>query len=255
MQSYTNLNCSATVIDGQPFEVGGLNIWSHQWVDLRERFTAKELLYNQTLSVNVYEISNGVKSVRFGATEVSNCVWKIYTAYDDAKSITQTFTINESLISNLLKRFAKRIAVTYTISLLLVIVPNVAFPNPNETLTTMIIVVCSVITVMGFTMMFAYKRMRKMYSGFQITLDDNGIELKAPMAAYKRIAWSEATYVEKDNGDIKVYNKTVSAINRWWYGTGVILSPREINDRGQLLLSLNSHINKYELTQNNARLS
>jgi len=84
MQSYTNLNCSATVVDGQPYEVGGINIWSHKWVDLRERFTTKELVYNQTLSVPVFEISNGIKSVRFGATEVSNCVWKIYTTYEDS---------------------------------------------------------------------------------------------------------------------------------------------------------------------------
>lgn len=85
MQSYSNLNCSATVIGGQPFEVGGLNIWSHKWIDTKERFTTKESAYNQTLSVHVYEISNGIKSVKFGATEVSNCVWKIYTTYKDMK--------------------------------------------------------------------------------------------------------------------------------------------------------------------------
>jgi len=85
MEPYANLNCSATVIDGQPFEVGGLNIWSYKWLDLKEKFTAKESVYNQTLSVRIFEISDGSKRVQFGATEVSNLVWKIYTTYDDVK--------------------------------------------------------------------------------------------------------------------------------------------------------------------------
>lgn len=63
------------------------------------------------------------------------------------------------------------------------------------------------------------------------------------MAAYKRIDWSELAYVEKKNGDIKVYDNTVNAFSRWWTGTGEIFIPREISDKDQLLISLVNHIN------------
>ena len=152
----------------------------------------------------------------------------------------QTFTINQSLIDNLLKRSAIRFIKIYAVVLILIVLPD--FTNPDKPIMSIGAGICIVIVMMGFTMIIGYRKARKMYSGFQITLDDNGIELKAPMAPYKRIDWSEAGYNEKKNGDTKVYNNTVSAISRWWSGNGVIFIPREINDRDQLLLSLDSHL-------------
>lgn len=99
----------------------------------------------------------------------------------------------------------------------------------------------AVVVLLGFTMAISYKKLRKMYEGYQISVDDNGVELKAPLAAYKRIAWNEIAYVEKPNGDIKIYNNTIAALSRWWSGTGVILIPREIKNKEQLLLSLANH--------------
>jgi len=211
-------------------------------VNLRERFTTNELLHNQTLSVPVYEISNGVKSVRFGATEVSNCVWKIYTTYEDAKSMPQTYTINKSLISNLLKRGAYRVAKIYSVIVLIVLLPNLV--NSETPIKSTIIAISIGVVMMGSSLALTYKKTRKSFSSLQIILDNSGIEYKSPMSPYKRIEWSEAAYIEKKTGDVRVYNKTVNSINRWWTGAGVILIPREINDRDQLLMSLDTHINK-----------
>ncbi|HWW39216.1 hypothetical protein [Pedobacter sp.] len=155
--------------------------------------------------------------------------------------MTQTFTINESLIGNILKRLAIRLIKIYTLVLIIITLPDII--NPNKPFRTIGLSAGVVVAMMGFTMLLGYKKTRKMYSGYQITLDDKGIELKAPMAAYKRIDWSELAYVEKESGDIKAYDNTVSALSRWWTGTGVIFIPREINNKDQLLLSLVNHIN------------
>ena len=156
--------------------------------------------------------------------------------------MTQTFTINKALIGNLLKRSAIRLVKIYAVVLILVTLPDII--NHKKPIMSIGFAVCGVIVMMGFTMLLGYKKTKKMYSGYQVTLDDNGIELKAPMAVYKRIDWSEVAYIEKGNSDINVYNNTVNAFSRWWAGTGVILIPREINNKDQLLLSLVSHISK-----------
>lgn len=158
--------------------------------------------------------------------------------------MTSTFTINQNLIGNLLKRGAMRMIKIYAVVLVIVILPNALNPNPHQTIMSTAIAICAVIAMTAFSMMLGYKKTKRMYESLQITLDDNGIELKVPNGAYKRIGWSEAAYIEKDNGDIRIYNKTVSATSRWWSGNGVIGAPREINDRDQLLLSLNNHLNK-----------
>ena len=156
--------------------------------------------------------------------------------------MTQTFTINESLIGNILKRSSIRFIKIYTLILILITLPDII--NPNKPFRTIGFSACGVVAMMGLTIVLGYKKTRKMYSGYQITLDDKGLELKAPMAAYKIIDWSELAYVEKENGDIKAYDNTVNALSRWWTGTGVIFIPREISDKDQLLLSLVNHINK-----------
>ena len=130
----------------------------------------------------------------------------------------------------------------YVVVLILILLPNIT--DPNKPLMSTGVATCFVIVMMGFSTMLGYKKTKKMYQNLQITLDDQGIELKVPMGAYKRIEWSEASYVEKKNGDIKIYNNTVSATSRWWSGNGVILVQREINDREQLLLALDSHLHQ-----------
>jgi len=152
----------------------------------------------------------------------------------------QTFTINQTLIGSLLKRMAFRFIKTYAVILILITLPDII--NPTKPIMSIGVAVGGIILMIGLTLIIGYRKARKTFGGFQITLDDIGIELKAPMAPYKRIDWDEIYYDEKKKGDIKVYNKTVGAFSRWWNGNGVIFIPREINDRDQLLLSINKHL-------------
>lgn len=67
-----------TVIDGEKFEINGLNIWDYQWYQTGERITVKDHLYGQNHMMQVFEIKKDKTVVRFAAGEFSNCVWGIY---------------------------------------------------------------------------------------------------------------------------------------------------------------------------------
>ncbi|MBB3054672.1 hypothetical protein [Mucilaginibacter gotjawali] len=156
--------------------------------------------------------------------------------------MTQTFSINQDLIGSLQQRIAIRFIKIYAVVLILIILPDII--NPTKPIMSIGVAICGVIFMIGFTIIIGVRKARKTYRSFQIALDDVGIELKAPMTPYKRIDWSEVDYDEKKNGDIKVYNKTVGAFSRWWAGNGVIFIPREINDRDQLILSIDRHLKR-----------
>ena len=67
-----------TVIDSDPFELEGLNIWEHEWKSTGKSINIRDPLYSQDYTFNVFEISDGTKVIRFAAGEYSNCVWGIY---------------------------------------------------------------------------------------------------------------------------------------------------------------------------------
>jgi hypothetical protein len=74
-----NWNQSTSVIDGQPYTIGGLNIWDFSWKSTGERFLTNDPIYQNAISVDVYEIHHQGKLIRFGAIEISNMVWLIYS--------------------------------------------------------------------------------------------------------------------------------------------------------------------------------
>ncbi|HEK19051.1 MULTISPECIES: hypothetical protein [unclassified Mucilaginibacter] len=74
-------NCSARVTEGDKFLIEGLNIWDYQWKDTNERFKAKDAYSENFNKVAIYEIEKGGKRVSFGAVEVSNMAFLIYTNY------------------------------------------------------------------------------------------------------------------------------------------------------------------------------
>jgi hypothetical protein len=74
----TNWKYIATVVDGDRFEIGGLNIWNNKWTDTGERVDVKDPLYGQEYTFPVYVIISGDKQAKFAAGEFSNCVWGIY---------------------------------------------------------------------------------------------------------------------------------------------------------------------------------
>lgn len=67
-----------TIVDGEIYEIQGLNIWDFDWQDTGERVTVKHPLYNQEHVLTVFEFSYNGSAIKFAAGEFSNCVWGIY---------------------------------------------------------------------------------------------------------------------------------------------------------------------------------
>ena len=67
-----------TVIDGDRFEINGLNIWDYAWVETGEKINIKDPLYVQNYTMSIFEIHKENITIRFAAGEFSNCVWGIY---------------------------------------------------------------------------------------------------------------------------------------------------------------------------------
>jgi len=74
-------NCCATVMDSEKYEIKGLNIWEYAWQGTGQHFFKKEPVYQTLNKVKVYEIRNENQTEEFGAIEVSNNRWLIYTHY------------------------------------------------------------------------------------------------------------------------------------------------------------------------------
>ena len=64
--------------DGQSFQIGGLDVWKHEWRDTSERAYVKDPHYQQDFTFHVYEIGSPGAVVTFAAGEFSNCMWGFY---------------------------------------------------------------------------------------------------------------------------------------------------------------------------------
>ena len=71
-------NHQKTIVDGDKFEINGLNIWDYKWAITGEKISVKDPLYGKQYAFNVFEIENKNKKISFAAGEFSNCVWGIY---------------------------------------------------------------------------------------------------------------------------------------------------------------------------------
>jgi len=69
---------SITIIDGEKYEIKGMNIWDFNWQNTGDYVNINDPLYNQAYTFRVYEIKSGESSALFAAGEFSNCVWGIY---------------------------------------------------------------------------------------------------------------------------------------------------------------------------------
>lgn len=67
-----------SVIDGEELLIDGLNIWEHQWKDLKRSISVKDPIYGEDHTMSVYEISKEAMTIIFAAGEFSNMVWGIY---------------------------------------------------------------------------------------------------------------------------------------------------------------------------------
>lgn len=75
----------------------------------------------------------------------------------------------------------------------------------------------------------------------QIILDDEGVETKADMMPFKAIKWDNLKIGEKRNGAVNLYDMSVSAFTRKFYGRGWIIIQPETLDKEKLLAELQKH--------------
>lgn len=67
-----------TIIDGEKYEINGLNIWDFKWEDTGKKINIKDPLYGQKYCFDIYKIQSLNCEFFFAAGEFSNCVWGIY---------------------------------------------------------------------------------------------------------------------------------------------------------------------------------
>lgn len=67
-----------TLVDGEAFELNGMNIWEYDWQKTGETIHVKDPLYGNHYLFPVFEIRDQQRSARFAAGEFSNNVWGIY---------------------------------------------------------------------------------------------------------------------------------------------------------------------------------
>ncbi len=64
--------------DGQPFLIGSLDVWSHEWRDTTERASIKDPRHQHDYTFWVYEMGNPDAAVTFAAGEFSMGMWGFY---------------------------------------------------------------------------------------------------------------------------------------------------------------------------------
>jgi hypothetical protein len=69
-----------TCVEGQRFEIEGLDVWSHKWICKQgESASVKDPQYGQAYTFHAYEIITAQQRVTFAAGEFSNAVFGFYT--------------------------------------------------------------------------------------------------------------------------------------------------------------------------------
>jgi len=155
--------------------------------------------------------------------------------------MSSTFTIDETQVKTVAKKIMFRLIKIMAIILLIIILQGLL--TRTDPLFPTLMAMCIVIAVVVIILFRLNSRVTHSVKEFKLTIDESGIESKAPMTVYKKIYWENVNFTEKKNGVIVIYNKSATKINRWWAGGGVIVVPYEIGDREQLIDELNKHMN------------
>jgi hypothetical protein len=90
-----------TIVDGENYEINGLNIWDFNWEDTGDKINIKDPLYAQDYCFNIYKIQKNDNSIFFSAGEFSNCVWGIY---EKSGIIYEDQNLKKSSLTNWLKK-------------------------------------------------------------------------------------------------------------------------------------------------------
>jgi len=66
-------------VDGERFELEGINVWSRGWQATGEETRTNDPMYTwQHYDFPVYTMTDGVKTVEFAAGEFSNMIWGFF---------------------------------------------------------------------------------------------------------------------------------------------------------------------------------
>ena len=65
-------------VEGDGFEIDGVQVWSHEWIDERRRVGVLDPYYGESHLAYVYEIVEGNKRICFAADERSPLVYAFY---------------------------------------------------------------------------------------------------------------------------------------------------------------------------------
>jgi len=64
--------------DGESFQIGGLDVWKHEWRDTKERVPVQDPHYSRDYTFCVYEMGTAEQFVTFAAGEFSNSIYGLY---------------------------------------------------------------------------------------------------------------------------------------------------------------------------------
>jgi hypothetical protein len=157
--------------------------------------------------------------------------------------MSQIYTIDETQIGNIKKRFFIRIGKIFALIFVFIFLPQIFIGNQTQLKYYGISFIFTT-AMMFFLFNITFKRQIKSYKTLQIVLSEDGVEQKADMMPYKKINWNNLLIQEKRNGVIILNDTTYSTISRRWNGFGRIFIQPEIMNREQLLLDLQAHLNK-----------
>jgi hypothetical protein len=65
---------------GTPFEIGGMNVWAHDWVSRKNhpRAFVRSPRDEEIIDVGIYHLEAGSKKIRFAAGSISESVFAFY---------------------------------------------------------------------------------------------------------------------------------------------------------------------------------
>ena len=70
----TNWTPIKTITDGEKYEINGINIWNHKWIDTEKKINLKDPLYGKKHNFDIYRIENSNVNIEFAVCEFSNCI-------------------------------------------------------------------------------------------------------------------------------------------------------------------------------------
>lgn len=77
--STENWKFIGSCLDGQPFEIGGLNVWECEWKSMNlPNAMVIDPQYHHSYEFSIYQIKHDGKTIIFAAGEFSNCFWGFY---------------------------------------------------------------------------------------------------------------------------------------------------------------------------------